>query len=115
MIWNDVTIDMKPSTRTRKGEFHVEEELFVSNETDQIAKIIDAKYKTTDLKELTDNLYQLNNKQKEQLRALLDKQRKIFDGTLGLWKGSLHKIEIQYDAKPHHASVQYTTRLGADV
>ena len=28
---------------------------------------------------------------------------RAFDGTLGLWKGSLYKIELQDDAKPHHA------------
>ena len=33
---------------------------------------------------------------------LLDKQRNLADGTLGLWKGSLYKIELQDDAKPHH-------------
>ena len=37
----------------------MEEELFVSDETDQIAKILDAKYKPADLKEITENLSQL--------------------------------------------------------
>ena len=70
---------------------------------DRIAKILDAKYKLADLKELTDNLRQLNNNQTEQLHAFLDKQRELFDGTQGLWKGSLYKIELRGDAKPHHA------------
>ena len=69
---------------TRKDAFHMEEELFVSDETDRIANTLDAKYKPADLKELTENLPQLNNNQKEQLSALLDKQCGIFDGTLGL-------------------------------
>ena len=64
MTWNDVTIDMKPPTCTRKDAFHMEEELFVSNKTDRIAKILDVKYKPADLKELTDNLSHLNNNQK---------------------------------------------------
>ena len=29
MTWNDVTIDTKPPTCTRKDAFHVEEELFI--------------------------------------------------------------------------------------
>ena len=111
MTWNNatidmkppVTIDMKPATCTRKDAFHVEEELFVSNETDLIAKILDAKYKPADFKELTDNVFQLNNNQKEQSHAFLDKGHDLFDGTLGLWKGSLYKIELRDDAKPHHA------------
>ena len=66
MSWNNVTIDIKPPTCTHKDTFHVEEELFVSDETDRIAKILDSKYKPVDLKELTDNLPKLNDKQKEQ-------------------------------------------------
>ena len=64
MTWNNVTIDMRPPTCTRKDAFHVEEKLFVSNKTDRIAKILDAKYKPADSKELTDNFPQLNGNQK---------------------------------------------------
>ena len=103
ITWNNVTIDMKPPTCICEDAFHVEEELFVYNKTDRIAKILDAKYKPTDLKELTDNLDQLKNNQKEQLHALLDKQCEMFDGMLGLWKGSPYKIELRKGAKPHHA------------
>ena len=64
---------MKPLTCTCKDAFHVEEKLFLSDKTDRIAKILDEKYKPTNLKELTDNLSQLNNNQKEQLYALQNK------------------------------------------
>ena len=64
---------MKPPTCTCKDVFPVEEELFVSDKTDRIAKILDAKYKPADLKELIDKLSQLNNNQKYQLHVLLDK------------------------------------------
>ena len=49
MKWNNVTIDIKPPTCTCKDAFHVEEELFVSNKTDRIAKILDANYKPVNL------------------------------------------------------------------
>ena len=62
MTWNDVTIDMKPPTCTHKDAFHVEEELFVFDETDHIAKIF--KYKSANLFKLTENLYQLDNNKK---------------------------------------------------
>ena len=65
MTWNNVTIDMKPPTCTKEDSFHVEKELFVSDETDQIAKILDAKYKPANLKEITDNLSHLTNNQKQ--------------------------------------------------
>ena len=79
---------MKPTMCTREYAFHVEDELFVSDDTDWIAKILEAQYKPTNLKELTEHLHQLDNNQKEQLHKMLDKQRGLFDGTLGLWKGS---------------------------
>ena len=34
---------------------------------------------------------------------VINKQCGLFYGTLGLWKGSSYKIELQDDAKPHHA------------
>ena len=92
MTWNDVTINLKPPTCTRKDAFHVKEQLFFSDKTDCIAKILNSKYKPANLKQLTDNLYQLNSD--------------IFDRMLGLWKGSLYKIELQDNAKPHHARPQ---------
>ena len=58
---------MKNPTCTKEDSIHVEEELFVSEETDRIAKILDAKYKPANLKEITDNLPNLKNSQKEQL------------------------------------------------
>ena len=69
MTWNDVTIEMKNPTCTKEDSFHVEEELFVSDKTDRIAKILDAKYKPENLKEITDNLPHLKNSQKEQLHT----------------------------------------------
>ena len=99
---------MKPTMCTREDVFHVVEELFVSDDTDQIATILEATYKPANLKELTASLTQLNNNQKEQLHKTLNKRCGFFDNTLGLWKGSLYKIELQDNAKPHHASLYRT-------
>ena len=101
MTWNDVTIDMKTTTCTRKDTFQVEDELFVSDDTDQIAKTLEAKHKPANLKELTENLHKLNNNQKEQLHETLDKHCGLFYDTLGLWKGSSYRIKLQDDVKPH--------------
>ena len=63
MCWNNVKINMKKHTCTKEDAFHVEEELFVTNKTDHITKILDAKYQLTNLKELTVNLSQLTANQ----------------------------------------------------
>ena len=39
VTWNNVAIDMKPTMCTREDVFHVVEELFVSDDTDQIAAL----------------------------------------------------------------------------
>ena len=52
-------------TCTKEDSFHVEEELFVTNETDRIAKTLDAKYQPANLKELTANLLQLTANQQQ--------------------------------------------------
>ena len=50
---------------TKEDLFHVKEELFVSDETNRIAKILDAEYEPENLKELTANLPQLNANQRD--------------------------------------------------
>ena len=75
MFCNNVLVDMKPPMCiTWDVSFHMEEELFVSNKIDHIAKVLDVKYKPVDFKTITENLLHLNHKQKEQLDALLDNQ-----------------------------------------
>ena len=81
----------------------MEEELFVTNNTNCIAKILDAKYKPANLKELTADILQLTNNQRQQLYDCLNNRAALFDGMLGLWKGDPYKIELWDGAQPHHA------------
>ena len=66
-------------------------------------KILDVKYQPTNLKELTANIPQLTVNQQQQLYYCLNNCAALFDGTLGLWKGDLHKIELRDGAQPHYA------------
>ena len=50
ICWNGVKVDIKKPMCTKDDSFHVEEELFVSDETYCIMKILDAKYKPANLK-----------------------------------------------------------------
>ena len=58
---------MKKPMCTKEDSFNVEEELFVSDKTDCMAKILDVKYKPADLKKITANLPQLTANQQDQL------------------------------------------------
>ena len=91
MCWNDAKVKMKKPKCTKEDSFHVEEELFVTNDTDRITKILDAKYKLADLKELTDNLPQLTANQQQHSYDCLNNRVALFSGTLGLWKGDCMK------------------------
>ena len=64
---------MKPPMCSCEDSFHVEEELFFSDKRDRIAKILDAKYQPANLKELQDNLLQINNNQKKNYMHCLTK------------------------------------------
>ena len=52
MPWQDMEVNMKESTCPKEETFYIKEELFVLEETDQIAKILDAKYAPADLQKL---------------------------------------------------------------
>ena len=80
----------------------MEEELFVLDEIDHIAKILDAKYKLANLRELTANLPQPTTNQQQHLCDCLNDHAVLFDGTLGLWKGDPYKIELWDSVQPHH-------------
>ena len=73
MKWKDVEEIMKESTCTKEETFHVEEELFVSEETNQIAKISDAKYAPDDLEDIVENLHRLDKEQKRKTIKVVSK------------------------------------------
>ena len=71
MHWRDVEVSMKGSTCAKEETFHIKEELFVSEETNQISKILDTKYAPADLQKIVEGLPQLDKEQQDKLLALL--------------------------------------------
>ena len=104
IVWNDVAVNMKSIDATRERSFHVEDSEGLKADTDRIKRILDAKYKKANLKEIIDKEYNhLNDNQKNQLLNILKKNKTLFDGTLGKWTGRPYKIELKENAKPWHA------------
>ena len=103
MQMQDTEIVLKDYFCTKDESLYVQEESFFSEETDQISKILDAKYQPADLKKITDELGHLDDNQKARLKDTLSKRSSLFDGTLGQWKSSRYHIELKDDAKPYHA------------
>ena len=71
MHWQYVEVSMKESTCTKEETFHIKEELFVLEETNQISKILDTKYAPADLQKIVEGLPQLDKEQQDKLLALL--------------------------------------------
>ena len=69
----------------------------------RVTRILDAKYEKADLRTLCQQQKHLNENERELLYALLKRHEKLFDGTLGEWKGSGVSFELKPDAKPFHA------------
>ena len=67
------------------------------------APIMDAKYEKLDIPELVKGLTHLTEEQQQDLKGLLEKHQKLFDGTLGVYPHRKFHIEIEPDAKPVHA------------
>ena len=68
-----------------------------------MSKILDAKYAPADLAKIVEELRHLDEEQRSQLLKLLQSHEKLFDGTLGQWKGSSYKVELRDGVKPYHA------------
>ncbi len=69
----------------------------------RVNQILDAHYEKADLEQITNNCDHLNQEEKLELLNLLQRYEDLFDGTLGEWKGTDIKLEMQHDAKPYHA------------
>ena len=65
--------------------------------------ILDAKYEKVDIEKVVEEeCSHLDAKQKEELKALILKHSKLFDGTLGKYPGEPMHIELEKDAVPVH-------------
>ena len=102
-IWNDVTIPMKDVNAEVKTHFFIRDSKHVNESTKRIKKILDAKYKKADLEEYIGKQTYLDKRKQNKLLTFLKKYEKMFDGTLGTYKGSEYKIELKEGIKPYHA------------
>ncbi len=66
-------------------------------------KILDAKYEYSDVAEVVKGLTHLNAHQKADLLWVLWENKKMFDGTLGVYPHKKVHIDIDPNAKPAHS------------
>ena len=100
--WRDLSVPMKPINCTNES-FFVQDSEIVEDAVERIKNILDAKYEAADLDQIVTDSVHSNNYEQQKLLQLLGKYKSLFDGTLGLWKNQLVKIELKEGATPYHA------------
>ena len=103
MTWNESTIPMKPMDAELKTSCHIQDSPSIAEATERLKRILDAKYEKADLEKICAESTHLSDTERETLLKVLRKHEKLFDGTLGYWKGKPYDIELKPDATPYHA------------
>ena len=101
--WGHVSIPFKDADATSADAYHIHEDDHMSDATDRLKRILDAKYEAADLDDVITAQDQLNDSEKSQLNKLLRRYEGLFDGTLGQWTGSKVHLVLNKDATPYHA------------
>ena len=83
--------------------FFIQEPDAVTETTERIKNILDAKYEKANLAQIASEANHLNDAEKQQLHHLLKEYEDLFDGTLGKWNMGAYDIELRPEAKPYHA------------
>src|SRR6056300_800683 len=79
----------------------IEEPASTKAAVERVSQILDAKYAPVAPEQILENSPHLSEEQKRSLKPILYKHIRLFDGTLGKWKGFQHKLELRDpNAKP---------------
>ena len=105
VTWDDAEIAMRhPDTEIEEINTYGndDESKPVTDASNCIKHILDAKYEKANLDDYTNQCTNLNVEQRIQLNSTLKKFEDLFDGTLGKWKTRPYNIELKEDAKPFY-------------
>jgi hypothetical protein len=113
MEWFDCSITLCPPGGLDLKEFDDTEDMFHIQVKDEIfgkdwlecfaTEILDATYEKTGVAEAVKGLTHLNAHQKADSLQVLQKNNKMFDGTLGVYPHKKVHIDIDPNAKPVHS------------
>ena len=86
-----------------KTNFAIQDSKNIRSATDRIKKILYAKYKKVNSKEITNKLKYINLDEQVLIYRLLQKHENMFDGILENYTGTEYKIKLLEGAQPYHA------------
>ena len=94
-----ISIPMRNFTEMNSNEANfvtgIKEPESVTEATDWVRRILDAKYRPYTPSEITEKCGHLNAEEKDALKMLLTKYADLFDGTLGKWRNMEYHIELK--------------------
>ena len=97
---DEAEIPLRPRDSTLEDSYFIAKPEAVTQATARLTKILDAKYKKADLKQVVQDVPELTAQEKLQLFKLLKAYEDLFDGTLGHWTGKPYNIKLKDDANP---------------
>ena len=81
--WDAVTVPMRDANSVQEDAFYVHEPEAISEATQCIKSILDAKYEKDNLQEVAATATHLSTAEQHKLHSLLNKYEDLFDGSLG--------------------------------
>ena len=99
----------------------IEEPPLAQEAVKRVSEILDAKYAPVTPQQILDNSSHLTREQKRTLKPILEKHIKLFDGTLGKWKGIQHELELKdpkskpFAARPYPVPVKNKATLMLEI
>ena len=100
--WDGVAVPFK-DMEADPHSFYIEEHYTLSEESERIKRILDAKYEPANLEEIASDCKHLDPAEREELHQLLEKYKELFDGSLGKWRGITCDFELKEGTEPYHA------------
>ena len=112
--WEGAEMPFKPVDATPETFYHIEEAMAVSEASQRIKEILDAKYEAADLEKVCSTQSHLTIAEQQKLLSLLNKYGDLFDGTLGKWKLDPVDLDLKEGATPYHARPYPIPKFHAD-
>jgi len=92
LTWDEVSIPMRSLNTIQLDGYFINESKTVAEATARTTRILDAHYEAADIDQIISSCHNLDNKQKQQLKNLLEEFIDLFDGTLG--SGRINKSTL---------------------
>ena len=100
ITWDEVSVPMRSMNTVEHEGYFIHESGLIADTIARTKRILDAHYEAADIDQIISTCHNLNDAQKQQLKALLEEFKELFDGTLGSLKDQQINIDLKEGVKP---------------